>query len=72
MQSIAVDWGSSSFRAYLLDEQMSCVDKVSSAQGVFNVKTSFVDVLKNSCAPWLQNKNIEKSFSHCGIRTRGL
>ena len=60
MMSIAVDWGSSSFRAYLLDEQLQCVDKVSSAKGVFNVKEPFAIVLKNSCASWLQNNTIQR------------
>ena len=56
---IAVDWGSTSFRAYLLDEHNNCVDKVKNASGVFNLKTSFVDTLKIACAEWMQSHEIK-------------
>ncbi len=57
---IAVDWGSSSFRAYLLDEQLNCVDKISNANGVFSLKSSFADTLQEACGEWLRENGVEE------------
>ena len=57
---IAVDWGSTSFRAYLLDEQLNCVDKVSNANGVFKLKKSFVETLQEACGAWISKGDVSE------------
>ena len=57
---IAVDWGSSSFRAYLLDEQLNCIDKVSNSNGVFTLKESFAEALQEACGQWIEKGDIDE------------
>ena len=52
---IAIDWGSSQYRAYLLNENGDIIDKTESAEGVFSKKNaSFEDVLYTSCQRWFK------------------
>jgi 2-dehydro-3-deoxygalactonokinase len=51
---IAVDWGSSSFRAYLLARDGAVLDAIASADGVSSVpQSAFPDVLRRLVAGWL-------------------
>lgn len=59
-KTIAIDWGSTSFRAYLLDESWQCVDKVENKNGIFNCQGSFSDILKAACAGWMLSHDIEQ------------
>lgn len=88
MTSIAVDWGSTSFRAYLLDEQMQLLDKTSNSYGVFKLNGSFEEVLSDSCAEWFSAHQIERiviagmagsrngwleaSYAQCPVKVEGL
>ena len=83
---IAVDWGSTSFRAYLLDAQLNCVDKISNDKGVFNLEQPFAEVLQEACSEWLnageieevllagmagsRNGWLETSYSQCPVTAR--
>ena len=50
---VAVDWGSSHFRAFLLDANGTVVEKVKNSQGVFKARESgFKDVLYAACGRW--------------------
>lgn len=56
MSQIIVDWGSSNFRAVLLDPQGEQVDSKSSDRGVFDFAgNGFSDYLFTVCADWLEN-----------------
>ncbi len=51
---IAVDWGSTSFRAYLLDQHHQLLAKVASDQGVLqHDRAHHAEVLREQCGPWL-------------------
>ena len=55
MGLIAVDWGSSSFRAYRLNSDGDIVESQASGDGVFTVKDgNFGAVLKRQCGAWLE------------------
>ena len=56
MKFIAVDWGSSSFRAWRLDEQGHVVDCVNNERGVFNhaPEERFEDTFEQACGAWLK------------------
>ena len=50
---IAVDWGSSQFRAYLLDGNGTILEKTENNRGIFTSReSSFKDVLYSSCERW--------------------
>ena len=52
---IAVDWGSSQFRAYLLDVNGAIIEKIENDGGVFKKQAdSFVDFLYSSCDKWFR------------------
>jgi len=54
MKCIAVDWGSSSFRAYLIDEAGRLADRVANAKGVFtHTEGNFEATLLAACGAWL-------------------
>ena len=54
---IAVDWGSSRFRAYLLDESGNLLDRVENEQGVFCHKpVAYKKILQHACEHWLHRK----------------
>ena len=51
---IAVDWGSSSFRAYLMARDGAVLDAIASADGVSSVaQSAFPDVLRRLVGSWL-------------------
>src|SRR5690606_16246499 len=51
---VAVDWGTSSFRAYLLDRRGTIVDRRSSPVGILQVQDgAFEAVLEQEIGPWL-------------------
>ena len=50
---VAVDWGSSQFRAYLLDGNGEIIEKTESNLGIFKAgKCGFAEVLYSSCGGW--------------------
>lgn len=52
---IGVDWGSTRFRAYLLDETGNLVDSVTSNRGIFRRQhKSFEEILFHNCERWLR------------------
>ena len=52
---IAVDWGSSQFRAYLLDGSGTIIEKTENNRGIFTARqSSFEDVLYSSCGRWFE------------------
>lgn len=54
---IAVDWGTSSFRAYRLDGQGEIVDRRSAARGILVVEAGgFPKVLAEEIGPWLEQE----------------
>lgn len=53
--SIVVDWGSSSFRAFLLSSGGEILDRVSSADGAFQT-SDYENVLSRLCGKWLEEQ----------------
>ena len=52
---IAVDWGTSSFRAYRLDGHGTILDSSSSPRGILTVTDGrFAEVLRDEIGPWLE------------------
>lgn len=53
---IAVDWGSSSFRAFLLDHNGTILDKVTSDQGILvsAQDANHAEILEKNCAVWTE------------------
>ena len=52
---VGVDWGSTRFRAYLLDETGELVDSVSNDQGIFSrEQASYEEILFRNCEKWLR------------------
>ncbi|UPH70269.1 2-dehydro-3-deoxygalactonokinase [Abyssibius alkaniclasticus] len=50
---IGVDWGTSSFRAYLLNDNGELLDRVSSPSGILNVPDrNFAAILDRNCGQW--------------------
>ena len=52
--SIVVDWGTSNFRAYLVQADGQCLERIDSADGLSNVQHPFADVLIGHIDHWLQ------------------
>lgn len=53
---IGLDWGTSSFRAYLIGEDHQIIDKISTSKGIQNKGSlEFDDVLEDSIGQWLEN-----------------
>jgi 2-dehydro-3-deoxygalactonokinase len=51
---IAVDWGTSSFRAYLVDASGATIDRVESTDGILGLaKENFPTILQRNIAPWI-------------------
>lgn len=64
---IGIDWGTSSFRAYLLDDEGGLRDKTSSNAGIWNLSDeSFESVLLEHCAPWLREHS-DLPLIMCGM-----
>jgi 2-dehydro-3-deoxygalactonokinase len=54
MKRIAVDWGSSCLRSFLLDQQGNLLDSRQSADGILSLKSGdFASVLQQQCQSWL-------------------
>ncbi len=52
---IAIDWGTTSFRAYLFDNNDNVVDNIAATAGIMQVDgASFEDVLYSKIADWLE------------------
>ena len=52
---IGVDWGSTRFRAYLLDEAGNLIDSVTSNRGIFRRKRkTYEEILFQNCEKWLR------------------
>ena len=52
---IGVDWGSTRFRAYLLDEAGKLIDSVTSNRGIFSRKhKTYEEILFRNCERWLR------------------
>ncbi|MCW9699797.1 MULTISPECIES: 2-dehydro-3-deoxygalactonokinase [unclassified Avibacterium] len=50
---IAVDWGTTNFRAYFMDHEMSVIDRIDSDQGLLSIKEKdFADTLLNNIQQW--------------------
>ena len=52
--SIVVDWGTSNFRAYLVQADGQCLERIDSADGLNNIERPFADVLLGHITHWLQ------------------
>ncbi len=62
---IAVDWGSTNFRATLLDDgNGSVIDRISSDEGIKKHRggQSFEDTLFRSCGDWITNQEVNDIF----------
>lgn len=54
-KSIAIDWGSSAFRAFLLDEHNAIVSRATSSDGVLMLADkSYEQVIVENCGKWLE------------------
>ncbi len=63
---IAVDWGTSNFRAFRLDGHGTVIDRRSSAMGILRVLPGqFPDVLRHEIQPWLDDG--ETAVVLCGM-----
>ncbi|NQY87388.1 MAG: 2-dehydro-3-deoxygalactonokinase [Colwellia sp.] len=50
---VAVDWGTTNFRAYLIDEHGICLDSLSNTDGVLKSKGKFESTLQQHIGHWL-------------------
>jgi len=56
---IGVDWGSTSFRAYLFDQDANLIDSHSSNSGIKTVDSAqFEQTLFNLIGPWLTDNSV--------------
>ena len=63
---IAVDWGTSNFRAFRLDENGRILDRRSSPLGILRMGSAgFTEILRSQTAPWLHGG--EKRILLCGM-----
>jgi len=63
---IAVDWGTSNFRAFRLDDKGEILDRSSSPLGILRMGSSgFTETLRSQVAPWLHDG--EKRILLCGM-----
>ncbi len=51
---IAIDWGTSSFRAALADGEGTVLERCEKPQGILAAEGRFADVLREAIAPWRQ------------------
>lgn len=51
--SILVDWGTSNFRAYLLDKQGNCLEETSAPSGIAQISGEFEATLNANIGDWL-------------------
>ena len=52
--TIVVDWGTSNFRAYLVDAKGCCSERIDAADGLNNLQQPEDEVLMKHIGPWLQ------------------
>lgn len=58
--TVLVDWGTSNFRAYLLDENGSCISRLNSGLGIKKIThETCVSTLQNNIDDWLENHVIK-------------
>jgi 2-dehydro-3-deoxygalactonokinase len=63
---IAVDWGTSNFRAFRLDDKGTILDRRSSPLGILRMgNAGFTETLRSQVAPWLQCG--ERRILLCGM-----
>ena len=63
---VAIDWGTTNFRAFLLDE-LSIVDEYVSNHGIKNIENEdFEKILKNNLSKWI-NKYEQLEIFICGM-----
>lgn len=53
-QLIAIDWGSSKFRAYLLDRNYALLEKIETDDGLLHTGRAPSELLYKNCQPWLE------------------
>ena len=53
---IIVDWGTSNFRAFLVNRDRQVLDQVSSNDGLLNISGQFQLVLETNIGHWLESK----------------
>jgi len=53
---IAVDWGTTNFRSYLIDEYGVCIDSISNDDGVIKSSGHFELILQRHIGQWLNSK----------------
>lgn len=59
--AVYVDWGTSSFRAYLVDETGNCLDQRASVQGVKKIDPGSCEaVLQENIGDWLEGDRVAK------------
>lgn len=52
---IVIDWGTTNFRAFLMDSNNQCLDRIERETGLLNVKDrAFEQVLHTNIKPWLE------------------
>lgn len=50
---VLVDWGTTNFRAYLLDSKGQCVGQKATSQGIAQIRGDFESILTANIGPWL-------------------
>ena len=64
---IGLDWGISSFRAYLMDNESQVIDSVASQSGIMQVgDRSFEEILQTSIGSWL-SRHPDAPILACGM-----
>ncbi|MBQ4891641.1 2-dehydro-3-deoxygalactonokinase [Shewanella sp. MMG014] len=66
---IAVDWGSSNFRSFLLDQRGQILSEVSAAKGMLNLdKEQFESTLFQQISPWINDQGKTENSSNTKSR----
>jgi len=60
-----VDWGTTNFRAYLLDGKGCCLDSIENSYGLVNVNKNFEVILDKLIGRWLEDGSV--SVLVCGM-----
>lgn len=57
---VAIDWGTTNFRAFLMSETGVCLDKIEASKGLLSIKDRrFSEVLNKLLEVWNQSRNIQ-------------
>lgn len=68
IQWVALDWGTTHFRAWALDENGQILDQVKSEQGMGNLKPEqFENVFLSQIGKWLEGRDAPLSAFACGM-----